>query len=111
MSRGEALYLRDIVKAIEAIRRFTAGGRESFFADDMIQSAVVRQLEIIGEAVKHLGQALLASEPDVPWPKIARTRDLLAHGYFQVDLDIVWGVVEGELSKVDAAILRMLQQI
>ena len=62
----------------------------------MVQSAVIRQLEIIGEAVKNLSAGLTARESAVAWKQVARTRDLLIHGYFRVDLDIVWNIVERE---------------
>ena len=63
----------------------------------MIQDAVARNLEIMGEAVKHLSAPMRARHPEVPWNKIASTRDRVIHGYFRVDLDIVWEIVEKEL--------------
>jgi uncharacterized protein with HEPN domain len=95
--RDERLYLADISGAIDRILRYTASGREAFFRDPMTQDAVVRNLEVMGEAVKGLGETVRAAHPQVPWKKIAGMRDRVIHGYFQVDLDIVWEVVEKEL--------------
>jgi hypothetical protein len=95
--RDERLYLADISGAIDRILRYTASGREAFFRDPMTQDAVLRNLEVVGEAVKGVGEGIRAAHPQVPWKKIAGMRDRVIHGYFQVDLDIVWEVVEKEL--------------
>lgn len=97
MSERDRLYLGHIVEAISAIEAFTAEGRSAFFADLKTQSAVVRQLEIIGEAVKQLSAELTTANPHVPWRQIAGTRDRLIHAYFRVDLDAVWAMVEQDL--------------
>ena len=67
MSERDVLYLEHILEAIAAIERYTTGGRDAFFADDMIQSAVIRQLEIVDEAAKNLSDDLVARETAVPW--------------------------------------------
>ena len=69
-------------------------------ADDKTQSAVMRQLEIIGEATKRLSEEFRRVHPDLPWREMAATRDRLVHGYFTVKLDIVWNVVEKDLPHV-----------
>lgn len=74
----------------------------------MIQSAVIRQLEIIGEAVKNLSIELVSRETAVPWKQAARTRDLLIHGYFRIDLDIVWNIVAHELTPLRENVRRIL---
>lgn len=63
----------------------------------MIQDAVVRNLEILGEAVKGVTEATREAHPEIPWKKITGTRDRVIHGYFRVDLDIVWEIIEKEL--------------
>ena len=107
MSERDVLYLEHILEAIAAIERYTAGGRDAFFADDMIQSAVIRQLEIVGEAVKNLSVELVSRETAVPWKQAARTRDLLIHGYFRIDLDIVWNIVAHELTPLHENVRRI----
>jgi uncharacterized protein with HEPN domain len=89
VNERDELYLRHILGAIAAIESFTGEGRAQFMADLKTQSAVVRQIEIIGEAVKQLSAALTSAEPSVPWRQIAGTRDRLIHAYFRVDLDAV----------------------
>lgn len=106
--RDERLYLADIHSAIERILRYTAAGRDAFLADPMMQDAVVRNLEIMGEAVKGLSDSVRAAHPEVPWKKISGMRDRVIHGYFQVDLDIVWEVVEKELETLRRQVAAIL---
>lgn len=108
MNARDKLYLGHILDAIAAIERFTQSGRDTFFADDMVQSAVIRQLEIIGEAAKKLSAGLVQGEPAVPWKEIAGTRDRLIHGYFTVDLNAVWVMVERDLSRLRGEVRRIL---
>lgn len=110
MNERDRLYLGHVLEAIAAIESFTTEGRAYFMSDLKTQSAVVRQIEIIGEAVKNLDAALLAGEPAVPWRQIAGTRDRLIHAYFKVDLDSVWAMVEQDLPALKANTRRMLGQ-
>jgi len=110
MNDRDQLYVVHIAEAIERIRRFTAAGRAEFMADDMIQSAVVRQIEIIGEAARNLSSELKSDEHAVPWRKIIGTRDRLIHGYSEVNLDAVWAIVERDLTELDREVKRILGQ-
>ncbi len=77
---------------------FTQGrGRADLDTDEMLALALVRLLEIIGEAAKYVPQDIKDAGPTVPWSQIARTRDRLIHGYFNVNLQIVWDIVTDEL--------------
>jgi uncharacterized protein with HEPN domain len=95
--RDERLYLADMRDAVDRVLRYTMGGREAFFADPMIQDAVIRNLEVMGEAVRKVSESTRSSHPEIPWRQIAGTRDRVIHGYFTVDLEIVWEIVETEL--------------
>jgi uncharacterized protein with HEPN domain len=95
--RDERLYLIDMRNAVERILRYTAAGREVFLADPMVQDAVIRNLEVMGEAARKVSADTRSAHPEVPWRKIAGTRDRVIHGYFTVDLEIVWEIVETEL--------------
>ena len=110
MSERDELYLDHVLQAIARIERYTASGRDAFFSDDMVQSAVIRQLEIVGEAARNLSEQLKASETAVPWRDIAGTRDRLIHGYFSVKLEIVWNVVVNELPLLKQQVQRILDQ-
>ncbi|MGB9890451.1 MAG: DUF86 domain-containing protein [Anaerolineae bacterium] len=98
MKRQYTLFLRDILEAMERIERFVGETTfEAFVQDDLLTSAVVRQREVIGEATKNIPAAVRKRYPDVPWSSMARMRDRLSHGYWEVDYEIVWKVVREEL--------------
>jgi uncharacterized protein with HEPN domain len=95
--KDEQARLRHALDAIDAIQRYTVEGREAFFADDKTQDAVIRNIEILGQAVKGISDDTRALEPAIPWRKIAGMRDKLIHEYFGVELGLVWDVVQDEL--------------
>lgn len=110
MSERDRLFLSHIATAIDDIEDFTVDGRAAFLGDRKTQSAVLRQLEIIGEAVKRLSAGLTEREPGVPWRQIAGTRDRLIHGYFAVDLDAVWTMVATDLPALRKNVQRLLAE-
>jgi len=90
MSRDYSLYLYDILESCEKVREYVSGSTfESFSADGKTVDAVVRNLEIIGEAVKCVPAEMLVSQPQVEWKRIRRFRDIIAHYYFKADLEVV----------------------
>ena len=93
---------------VRARRDPTFPGYDTYLDDRMRQDAIVRRLEVIGEAVKQLSESSRTAEPDIPWRRIAGMRDRLIHGYAGVDLEIVWRVVEDELPPLERAVRRML---
>lgn len=110
MTERDGLFLTHILAAIADIESFTSEGRSSFMSDRKTQSAVVRQISIVGEAVKNLSPALVASEPAVPWRLIAGARDRLIHAYFSVDLDAVWSMVEQDLPVLRENVRRIIDR-
>lgn len=106
----EIAYLRHIRDALGAVLEYTAGGRDTFFATRLIQDGVVRNLEVVGEAVKGLSAPMRARAPDVPWRRIAGLRDALIHHYFGIDLDVVWRVVEDEVPSLLAVVNRLITE-
>ena len=101
---ARALCLRHIGGAIQRIRSYTAAGKKAFLADTMLQDAVIRNLEIVGEAVRRLDEKSKHARPEVPWREIAGMRDRLIHGYFDVNLEIVWATVKKDLPALAAAV-------
>ncbi len=108
MKKEFSVYLAHIRDAIEAIREYTKEGESAFFQDRKTQDAVIRYLEIIGEAVKQLPSELTTRHETIPWKDIAGMRDRLIHHYFGVNLNMVWGVVEKRLSILESAINKEL---
>jgi uncharacterized protein with HEPN domain len=104
----DQVYLAHIRDAIQRIEAYTSGGREEFLADPMVQDAVIRNLEVIGEAVKGLSEPRRAANPDVPWKQIAGMRDVLIHHYFGVKLESVWQVVIEHLPPLGERIEKLL---
>lgn len=95
--KDDLIFLQHIIDAIKDIEEYTCNGEDSFYSTKMIQDAVIRNLEIIGEAVKNISPATRIEYPDVSWKQIAGLRDVLIHHYFGVDLETVWLVVEKRL--------------
>ena len=108
--RDYRLYLKDIWIAMESIEVFIAGmDFEEFQADDKTVSAVIRKLEIIGEAAKHVPEEIWQKYPQVPWREMAGMRDKLIHFYFGVDYSLVWYTVTKRVPEVKREIKRILQ--
>lgn len=106
--KDDAVYLRHILDAIDRIVSYTAAGRESFRSDLKTQDAVLRNLQVIGEAAKKVSDGTRASHPEVAWKDMAGMRDRVVHDYFGVSLDIVWDVVENHLGPLRIQILPLL---
>lgn len=106
--KGASAYLKHIAEAIAKVEKYTKGGRKKFMEDTMIQDSVIRNLEIIGEAAKHLPAELRKLYPDVPWRSIRGMRNVQIHEYFGVDLDIVWKVVSQRLPVLKGHVGAML---
>ncbi len=89
--RRDVLYVQDILASVAAIDRFIGGRtRDDFLDDELLQSAVLHQLMIVGEAAARLSDELKGSHPSIPWRDITGFRNIVVHAYFSVDLDIVW---------------------
>jgi uncharacterized protein with HEPN domain len=109
MSREERLYLQDILDSIAAVREYTEGMTpEQFAADRKTVDAVVRNLEIIGEAAGELTPEVCADAPEIEWRKIVAMRNVLTHAYFGVSKPVVWDVVATKLGPLDHACKRLL---
>lgn len=108
MTKDKRVYLAVIHDCIHRIRMYTQQGKAAYFASIQIQDAVMRNIEIIGQAVKDFGvDELNARAASVPWKQIAGMRDMLAHRYLGVDIEMTWEVVERDLAPVEAEIGRI----
>ncbi len=105
--KSDRPYLLHISDAIVAIQTYVAGGRETFMRERLIQDGVVRNFEIIGEAAGRLSPSLRDTS-GFPWAKVVAFRNRLIHGYWSVDLRLVWDVIEHELPALKATVDRLL---
>ena len=97
MSRDWRLYLGDMILCCEKVATFVgASTRDEFLANVLVYDAVLRNLEILGEAAKHVPGDVKARMPEVAWREIAGMRDWIAHGYFTIKADVVWNAIEVE---------------
>jgi len=111
MSREESLYIADIQESCEKVLRFTEGMTyKDFVHDDLHFDAVLRNLEIIGEAVKNISEETRQNHPGVKWRKIAGFRDIVAHQYFGVNEETVWDIVENEIPALLDIVKTMLSE-
>lgn len=108
MKKDPRVYLAHILECLQKIERFTTDGKAQFMADAMVQDAVLRNFEIIGEAAKRLDDAYRAAHPQIPWRAMAGLRDVLIHQYEGVDLERVWTIVEDDLPTLKKAIAGLL---
>ncbi len=98
MKRDIRVYIEDVLESIERIEEYTSAIKEKdFYNNAQVQDAVLRRLEIIGEAVKHIPSDFRSKYPSIPWKKIAGMRDVLIHGYFGVNLKRVWKAVKKDI--------------
>lgn len=108
MTKDRSVYIRHIYDCICWVSEYVQGGKEEFFRDRKTQDAVIRNLEVIGQAVKDLGtESLVSSHPDTPWTQIAATRNFLAHQYLGVDLALIWNIVERHLPHLKEQIIEI----
>lgn len=108
--KSDLLYLSNIQNCIQRIESYTVEGKEKFLETPMIQDAVIRNFEIIGEATKRLSPELKSTYPDVAWKQIAGLRDILIHDYLKVNLHRVWGIIEQNLPQLKQTVEKILQQ-
>ncbi|MCJ7578095.1 MAG: DUF86 domain-containing protein [candidate division Zixibacteria bacterium] len=111
MKRNMKLYLQDIWESILAIEEYTQNITEDEFSSNrQVQDAIVRRLEIIGEAVKNIDDDFRGKYPQIPWKKLAGMRDVIAHEYFGVRLDRVWDIVREDLPHLKKQMLLIMEK-
>lgn len=105
--KDDRVYLLNIIECIEWIQNYTSSGEEEFIKSRLIQDAVNRNLEIIGEATKRISAELKEQNKDVPWKQMAGLRDVLIHDYMGVSNKNVWNVVQNELPQLLVKIKKL----
>ncbi|GBE37804.1 MAG TPA: DUF86 domain-containing protein [Nitrospirae bacterium] len=108
MPQRDSSYLTDIINAAEQIEEFIADiDKRQFEESALVQSAVIRQIEVIGEATKRLSQTFTSEHPEIPWKNMAGMRDILIHAYDHVDIDELWNAASASIP----ALLKKIRAI
>ncbi len=112
MKKSPDIFLKHILNSIADIENYISGfNKESFFDNSLVQDAVIRKLEIIGEAVKNIPNELRDKYSDIDWKKIAGMRDVLIHVYFTVDYDLVWEISKQYLPELKMKVTDILKEL
>ncbi len=109
MMRRDIQRIQDVLDAIRMIEKYTQTGRDDFDANELIRIWCLKHIEIIGEAIAHVSDSFRKRYPDIPWRQITAMRNQLIHGYFGVDWEIVWDVVDRDLPLLKVSIEKILQ--
>ena len=110
MRKNYDVYFKDMVDAMQNIEEYTEGLDFKGLKDNkLIRDAVIRNLEVIGEAVKNIPKEIRDKHPEIKWREIAGLRDRLIHKYFEVDLEIVWDIIKNKLPELKTKISAIYQ--
>ncbi len=109
--RHSIFFIDDILKSISKIRRYVnKKSFQKFVDNEILVDAVVRNLEIIGEAVKHIPTEIKKNHKEIQWRKIAGLRDILIHDYFGIDYEIVWDIIKNKLPELESQMVNLLKE-
>ena len=112
MKREVNLFIEDILENIINIEEFSLNiTKEKFQKNKLKQSAIIRCLEIIGEATKNIPNSFRENYPEISWKKIAGLRDIIIHAYFEIDLDITWEIITKDLPILKTQILKIKEDL
>lgn len=106
--KDDHLYLGHILEAVGRILAYSEEGEDAFRRELKTQDAIIRNLQVMGEAVKKVSPGTRAAHPEIPWRDIAGMRDRVVHDYFGVSLDIVWDVVQNHVEPLREKLRRAL---
>lgn len=112
MKRNPKLFLTDIFESIELIEKYTEKlSYKKFLENNETQDAVMRRIEIIGEATKNVPLKIRKEYPDIPWKQMAGMRNMLAHEYFGIVMKRIWDTTQKDLPKLKKQILKIIEKI
>ena len=110
--RDDLFFIKHILESVKAIEEFSENlDEEELHSNRLKQSAIVREIEIIGEASKNISEKIKEKYPKIPWRKIIGTRDKLIHHYFGVDLGAVWNVIKDKIPELENQILKIKEDL
>ena len=108
MKKDDSVYLHHIMDALVQIEHYMDNvSHEEFFSSRLLQDGVIRQLEVMGEAARNLSEDLRNEHPEIPWRQMVGLRNRMIHAYFNVDLQIIWEIVQGDIPDL----LQKMKQI
>jgi uncharacterized protein with HEPN domain len=110
--KDSKVYLRHILEAISSIECFVLGkDLHDLETDDMLQSAVIRKFEIIGEAAKRVAEEVKDKSPEIKWKHLAGMRDVMIHDYFFLEIPIIWNTIQKDLPVLKVQVEQLLKLI
>lgn len=109
--RNDKERWQDILESIEKIEKYLQKGKDKFYSDELIQTYIIHHLLIIGEAANHVSENVRKQYNNVPWVGTIDVRNIIAHEYFRVDLDIIWNIVQKNLPDLKRKIREILVKI
>jgi uncharacterized protein with HEPN domain len=111
MKRSPKLFLTDILESIDLIEKYTSSTTyKKFMNDNVIQDAIIRRFEIIGEATKNIPMKIRKEYPEIPWRQMAGMRDMLAHEYFGIAIKRIWDTAQKDLPRLKKQIVKLLEK-
>jgi uncharacterized protein with HEPN domain len=109
--RTDRLRLLDAIEQIQLISRFAERGREAFFGDVLVQSAILHRLALLGEACRAVSAEVREAHPGIPWSQIVAFRNVVVHQYFGIDLELVWAIVTDHIAVLAAQLHSVLDSV
>ena len=110
--KSDIAFIEHILESIQAIKEFSKDmSKEELTSNRLKQSAIVREIEIIGEAVKNISKNLKNKNPEIGWKGIVGTRDKIIHHYFGIDLDIIWNILKNDLPQLEKQVLILKKEL
>ncbi len=111
-TRSTKYFLEEIIESVQKVQNYASRGRSNFFKDEILQDAIIRRLEIIGEASNQIPEEIIERHSEIPWRQVIGFRNIAIHEYFRVDLHLVWSLIEsGELEKLLSVAEQILVDI